>query len=237
MHRHHPLGRQDVIQDGEDRLLHLARIGGAADQDQFLGEIDRDHGLAGRTMFGGVGIEAWQVDDGEFRIEISEVFDGGPDQELVHEQRMPGIFGDDANLDAVGKIGAAEQILGEQFLAFGEGHHVGIQRVEMGWAHRLVVVPPDIGFAVGVLDHEFVGCRAASVMPGQDDQRPILGDVALTPPDRFLVEGGRRQIPIHRFEIAEAMMLPGHSQTFFLTASFFGGPRHSGRPQLPPGQT
>ena len=74
MHRHHPLGRQEVVQDGEDRLLHLAGIGGAADQDQLLGEIDRDHGLAGRAMPRRIGIEAGQVDDGEFRIEVLELF-------------------------------------------------------------------------------------------------------------------------------------------------------------------
>ena len=43
---------------------------------------------------------------------------------LLDEQRMPGIFGDDAGLDAVGRVGAAEQVLHEQVLAFGMGDEV-----------------------------------------------------------------------------------------------------------------
>ena len=41
-----PFGRQQIVEDAEHRLLHLAGICGAADQDQLLGEVDRDHRLA-----------------------------------------------------------------------------------------------------------------------------------------------------------------------------------------------
>ena len=41
-----------------------------------------------------IGVEAGQIDDGEFRIEALQLFGGGTDQKLVHEQRMPGEFSD-----------------------------------------------------------------------------------------------------------------------------------------------
>ena len=67
MHRHDALGRQDVVHDREDGLLHLAGIGRAADQDDFFGEVDRDHRFGGRAMLLRIGAEVRQIDDREFR--------------------------------------------------------------------------------------------------------------------------------------------------------------------------
>src|SRR3546814_5376207 len=50
VHRHHALYGEQIVEDAEYRLLHLAGIGGAADQHELLGEIDRDHRLAARAM-------------------------------------------------------------------------------------------------------------------------------------------------------------------------------------------
>ena len=66
----------------------------------------------------GVGAERRQIDDGELGHELGEVDALGTDQQLANEQRVPGVFGEDAGLDAVFRIGAAVQILREQFLAF-----------------------------------------------------------------------------------------------------------------------
>src|SRR3546814_6827212 len=41
---------EQIVQDAEHRLLHLAGILRAADQDQLLGEVDRDHRFAARAM-------------------------------------------------------------------------------------------------------------------------------------------------------------------------------------------
>ena len=43
MHRHDALCRQQVVERGEHRLLHLAGIGGAADQHDHAREVDGDH--------------------------------------------------------------------------------------------------------------------------------------------------------------------------------------------------
>lgn len=61
-----------------------------------------------------------------------------------------------------------------------------------------------MGFGVDVLDHKFVGGGASGVMAGEHHQRTVLGDMAFAAPYRF-VKRGRSQIPVHMFEIAEAM--------------------------------
>ena len=94
---------------------------------------------------------------------VARSSDRRTDQEIADEQRMPGVFGEDARPDAEGRVGAAIEILGEQRLALGVGEEVGEQRVEMLDRHRIVVVPPDDRIGVGVADDELV-LRAAAGM-------------------------------------------------------------------------
>ena len=140
-------------------------------------------------------------------IEAFELFRRRTDQKLVHKQRVPRIFGDDANADAVFKIGAAEQILREQFAAFREGHHVGIERIEMRRGHRLVVVPPDLAFGAGIAHHEFVGGGAAGVLTGERDEGTVFRQMAFAAARRFFIEFRNVQIPVHSFQIAKALLL------------------------------
>ena len=58
MHRHNALYRQQIIEDAENRLLHLTGISCAADQDQFLTKIDCNHRLAAAAVARRVGAEA-----------------------------------------------------------------------------------------------------------------------------------------------------------------------------------
>ena len=205
VHAHHPLGGQQIVHDGEDRLLHLAGIGGAADQDQLPGKVHRDHGAADAAMPGRIGREAGQVNDGEFRVERGQLFRGGADQQVVHEQRVPGIFGHHPHADPVGEVGAAEQILGEQLLAFGMGHHVGKERIEMRRAHRLVVVPPDLGFGVGVPDRELVAGGAAGMDARLHHQRTVGADMTFATAYRFFIQRRRAEVEVDRLQIAKAV--------------------------------
>ena len=141
-----------------------------------------------QPCFAGSASKLGQIDDREFRIEALQLFRRRADQQLVHEQRVPGIFGDDAHRQAMGEVGAAEQILGEQLAALRVGHHVGIERIEMRRAHRLVVVPPDLVFGGRIAHDEFVGGRTAGVLAGEDDQRAVLGDMAFAARDGVFVE-------------------------------------------------
>ena len=115
VHRHDVLRRQIEVERGEYRLLHLAGVRRAADQHDLTGEIDRHHGVGALApaVTLGVGAERRQIDDGEFGNEAGELRALGPDQQLPDEQRVPGVFGEDAGLDAVFRVGAAVEILRE----------------------------------------------------------------------------------------------------------------------------
>ncbi len=73
VHRHHALFGQIIIQRGENRFFHLAGIIGPADQDDLSGEIDRDHVLRTHAVAFGIGLEARQIDDGQFRREVRKL--------------------------------------------------------------------------------------------------------------------------------------------------------------------
>ena len=143
MHRHDVLRRQDVVEEGEHRLLHLARIARAADQHDLAREVAGDDGLAARAMPLGIGAERRQIDDRQIGDEGGEILGRRTDQEIADEERMPGVFGEDARAQAQRRVGAGVEILGEQRLALGVGDEIGEQRVEMLDRHRVVVVPPD----------------------------------------------------------------------------------------------
>ncbi len=207
VHRHHAGRRQDVVEDREDRLLHLAGIFGAADQDQFLGEVDADHRFRTDAVLGRIGLEARQVDDRIFRQEGFQLGQFGAHQQGADEQAVPGELGNDAHVDAVRRLRAAEQILHEQVLL---GRHVrqeiGLQRCERLFGHRAVDVAPVNGiFGLGVTDDELVLGRAAGVLAGLDHQRPVLGEQPLAAADGFLDQRPRPQVPVQGGRSVEAL--------------------------------
>ena len=221
VHRHHALRRQVEVERGEYRLLHLARIGRAADQHDLAGEIDRHHrvGALAAAVTLGVRLERRQVDDRHLGRERRELRAIGTDQELADEQRVPGVFGEHANLDAVFRIGAAEQVLREQLLAADVGAEIFQQVLEVLFALLAVAAPPDDVLGGGVDDGVLVLGRAAGVMPGLGAERTALHDVAFARRDGVLVERRRVQIPVDRGQILEAEFVSAECavpQTSFL---------------------
>ena len=165
VHRHHALGRKQEVQDPEHALLHLAGIAGAADQDQLLGEAYRDHRLSAAAVALGVCNEARQVDDCIFRDELVEIAGSRAHQHGVDEQRMPGEFGDYADVDPVVFLRPAEQVGDiELFLGAKRGQKISLERVEMLRTHRLVDVAPPDGVLGHSIPHDVLVLRAA---PGE----------------------------------------------------------------------
>ncbi len=101
---------------------------------------------------------------------------------------MPGIFGNDAGIDLVVGIGAADQILHEQLLALRMFDEIGMKQVEGLAGHRLVVVPPDVILSVGVAHDELVLRRAARVLAGACDERALRRQFGFAPADGFLIK-------------------------------------------------
>jgi hypothetical protein len=205
MHRHHAPGRQDVVEIGEDRLLHLARIGRAGDENDLFREIDRDQRLAAAAVALRVSAERRQVHDRQIGDEIGEFGVRGTNQQVADEQRMPGVFGDDARVDAVGRIGAAVEILDEQILALRGFPEIGVERVELRGGHRAVVVPPHGVFGGGVADDELVLGGAAGVHARLGDDGAAGGQHRLVAAQGFLIE-------LRRLEIVGDMLQAGQAE-------------------------
>src|SRR3546814_4532299 len=91
-----------------DLLLHFTRIGRSTDQDQLFGKIDGDHGFTAAAVALGIGPEAGEIDDGEFRHEIGKLARLWADQQRENEQNMPCQFDDDTQVDAVFRLRSEE---------------------------------------------------------------------------------------------------------------------------------
>ena len=214
VHRHDLLRRQLVVEHGEDRLLHFARIGRAGNQHDLAGEVAGDHGLGAAAVTGRIGLEARQVDDGEFRREVLKLVHHRLDEQVLDEQRMPGIFGDHAGRQAVILVGAAEQVLDEQLHALGVGQHVCVQGVELLGGHGLVGVPPDLILGRCVTDDELVLGGAAGVGAGLDDEGAVGSELAFTALQRDLDQGRRAVVPMGCLDVGEAHLVEAVARCF-----------------------
>ena len=207
MHRHHAFGRQIVVERREHRLLHLAGIEAAADQDHALGEIERDHGFGAHAVALRIGLEGRQAEDGEIRHVGGKLARLGADQQRADEQRVPGQLGEDARLDAVLRIGAAIEVLREKLLALGVIEEVVEQNVELLGRELAVLLPPDGLLGLRVADDEFVLRRTAGVDAGLGAERAAFNDMAFIRGEREFVELLGGKIPVDRCEVLEAEFL------------------------------
>ena len=182
VHRHHALRGQEVVEEAEHALLHLARILGVADQDQLFGEAHRDHRVAAAAVALGIGLEAGQVDDGVFGDEARDFFRRRAHQQRFDEQVVPRHLGDHAHVDAVFGLRAAEQVGDiELFAVFEVGEEIGLEHGEMLRAHRLVDrAPVDGGLGRGIAHDVLVLDAAAGELAGLDQQRAMLRQLAFT---------------------------------------------------------
>lgn len=104
----------------------------------------------------------------------------------------------------VGRVGAAGEVLHDG-LEPGMGHEVLAQRLELGAAHRLVVVPPDGVFGGLVTHHELVVGAPAGVLAGGDDEAATFRHEAFATGNGLLVQHGSRRVP-------RDLVQPGHAE-------------------------
>ena len=198
VHRHHALRGKQVVQQTEHPLLHLARIFGAADQDQLFGEVDRDDRVAAAAVSRRVSFEAGKVDDGVFRNEAGQLISRRAHQQGPDEQIVPCHLVDDPHVHAVFRLRSAEKIGDvEFFLRSKRGHDIGLQICPMLRGHRLVDRAPVDRLLGGRIADDILVLHAASgELTCVDQQRAVLGQLALAALDRFLDQGCRREVPV-----------------------------------------
>ena len=105
-----------------------------------------------------IGTERRQIDNGHLRnIGFQSLFIR-TDEEVADENGMPCVFGGNASSDGVFMICATDKIFDKQVAPFCMFDKIGKQLVEMFLTHRLVVVPPDIGFGLFCANDKLVFC-------------------------------------------------------------------------------
>ena len=72
VHREDALLGEEVVEDGEDALLELPGVPGAADDDEPPGEVQHHEGAGPGAVDRRVGLELWRVQDGEAGLETCQ---------------------------------------------------------------------------------------------------------------------------------------------------------------------
>ena len=163
VHRQDALRRQQIVEHREDRLLHLARVPGPADQHQLLGEVEHDEGAGPGAVARGIGLEVGSVEDGEAGTEVGELGRQRAEEHVPHEQRVPRVRRDEPNREPVRRVRAAEEVLHEELARVEIGPHVLVQPLERRRVVPRVLLPPDAIAGALLLEQELVLGRPAGV--------------------------------------------------------------------------
>ena len=240
VHRHHAALRQEVVQEREHRLLVLARVLGAGDQDRARLQIHGDHGLRAAAVARGVCLEGRAVEDRAVGREGVELGPVGPAQEVADEQRVPGQLGDHAHVEPVGGVGAGVKVLHEGLAALQMRDHVGAESGEGLRLHRGVVGPPDMALGAGRADDELVLGRAAGMRAGLDQHGAAAAERALPPAERMGHEVGLHEVVVDGAEPPHPLVLETQGGVDAAVGARLGGhltllmvPRPIRRPSCP----
>src|SRR6185369_12976744 len=115
-----------------------------------------------------------------------------------------GKLGEDAGFYPVVRIGAAIQILREQFPAARMRDEIVIEQLEVGLGDLAIAIPPDGVLGQRVDDGVLVLGRATGVHAGLRADRAALDQGGLPCCDGAFVERGRGQIPMYLAQALEA---------------------------------
>ncbi len=107
---------------------------------------------------------------------------------------MPCIFGDNARIDLVIFVSAADQVLYEKLLALRVLDEIGIKQLESLRRHGLVVVPPDLIFGVCITNDELVFWRTACVLARFSNKGSLRGKLCFATANSLFIKPGRSKI-------------------------------------------
>ena len=157
MHTEHPLAREQVVQYGEDGLLDLAGVAGAADQDQAAAEVQDDEDLGMGAFLLRQSVEARCIEDGELRHVLLQTIMREAQKQVAGEQTVPGVLADHPKGQPIARIGPGRHVLHKKVTPVQVGRHPAMERIEMLFRERLVdLSPPQILLGAEFADDEFV---------------------------------------------------------------------------------
>ena len=169
-----------------------------------LGEVHQDGAIGGRAVELRIGLEARQVQDGEFRLEALEFLRLGTQEHVAGEEIVPRGLVDDAHADAMGGIGAGPAVAHEQVAALRIGDHAVVEgAIAVGCDGLVGLAPVDAALALGILDDELVVGRATGMDAGANHQRAAIGHHTFMPANRFLVERRNLEVPVDIAQVLE----------------------------------
>ena len=208
MHGEYTLLRQDVVHDGEHRLLDLAGVAGAADHHQMRLVVHQNGGLAVGAIDLRDALEAGGGHDGVVRCKVRQLLRRGPAQQLMDEQVLAGQFVDDAKGFGILGVCPGEAVKDVDLLILEIRRDLGENGVEFLFFHGAVhLAPCDIVvYRRGVHDELIVGA-APGVLPGLYHQRPGGRQGSLSPAQSVLRQLGRGQVAIYRRRVDDAQLL------------------------------
>ena len=142
------------------------------------------------------------------------------------EQTVPGTLADHAYGQAVGRIGAGEDVLDVEVPVRQMRLHLGIKPLEMVLRQaRVDLAPPDLFAARRLIDDELVPGRAPGVLAGEHHQSPAFGEFGRPGLQAVLIEGCGAEIPISFAIIANALIIQAVSTHGLFTTKQITSPR------------
>ncbi len=208
VHRKHTLQRQQEIQHRKDRLLDFPGIACAADNGQPFPEIDKDKCFRTCAIHHGRGLKPRRRDHGKFRHVMSQcILTPNLQEHGARKQTVPRLLRDDADGQAVLRVGAREAVLHEDIAPLQVALQARQQRAEiLAGDGPVVLAPPDFLLRGLLAHHEFVGRGARRVFAGVHHQRSQVRKTALGTENALLIERRRRQIPVGPPQIHQSMV-------------------------------
>ena len=124
---------------------------------------------------------------------------------MADEQVVPCKLGHHPDVQAVGWVRAAKQVLYEIIATFHVGEHVFVERVEPFGRHRGVVVPPDRINDVCGFHHVLIFGRTTGVFSGSRHESATLAECSFAAFNRLLDDRRFKQVVIDRPEPGNAL--------------------------------
>jgi hypothetical protein len=210
VHREDAAQREEVVEDGEDRFLDLARVLRASDEHDAAGEVEDDEGFGACAVARGIRGERGRVEDVEVGAVGGQRVVVGTEEKVPREEGVPGALRDEADREALFGIGAGGEVLHPELLRGEMSAHPLEEGLEARGIERLVdAAPGDLRFGRLIADDELVLRGAARVGGSVDHERAADPDPTGAATEGLFVEAGGQVVPVDRGGAVQAQGLQG----------------------------